>query len=202
VTGGQPSGAWVRLVLGLAGLLGSGLPIDNDNVGPIERAAFRRVNELPDRLYHPAWLVMQAGTIGAVPVASGLAAAVGKRLSARRMLVSGTATWLLAKGVKRAYRRPRPTTLLATARTRGQEATGMGYVSGHAGVAVTLALAVWPELGARGRAAALVLASLVGASRVYVGAHLPLDVVGGAALGLAVDGVVEVMARHPPQRGR
>jgi undecaprenyl-diphosphatase len=192
----------VRVLLGLAGLLGSGLQVDNDSVGPIERAAFRRLNELPDGLYRPAWLVMQAGTIGAVPLASGLATAAGKRPAALHMLVSGTATWLLAKGVKRAYRRPRPTTLLATARTRGQEATGMGYVSGHAGIAVTLALAAWPELGPRGRAAGLVIAPLVGATRVYVGAHLPLDVVGGAALGLAVDGLVGVMARHRPRRGR
>jgi membrane-associated phospholipid phosphatase len=32
------------------------------------------------------------------------------------------------------------------------------------------------------------LASVVGLSRIYVGAHLPLDVAGGAALGLLVDG--------------
>jgi len=29
---------------------------------------------------------------------------------------------------------------------------------------------------------------MVGLTRVYVGAHLPLDVAGGAALGLAVEG--------------
>jgi undecaprenyl-diphosphatase len=32
---------------------------------------------------------------------------------------------------------------------------------------------------------------------VHVGAHLPLDVVGGAALGLAVAGVVRLLVGHP-----
>jgi undecaprenyl-diphosphatase len=31
----------------------------------------------------------------------------------------------------------------------------------------------------------------VGLCRIYVGAHLPLDVVGGAAMGLAVDAAVQ-----------
>jgi undecaprenyl-diphosphatase len=34
------------------------------------------------------------------------------------------------------------------------------------------------------------LAAAVGAARVYVGAHLPLDVAGGAGLGLVVDGAL------------
>jgi undecaprenyl-diphosphatase len=202
VTGPRAAAPWVRLTVGLAALLGSGLPVDTEHVGPTERALFRRVNELPDGLHAPAWVVMQAGTIGAVPVAAALALAAGRRRAARRLLLSGTATWLMAKGVKRVYRRPRPSSLLATARTRGEEATGMGYVSGHAGVAVTVALAAWPELPTGGRAAVLALPPLVGATRIYVGAHLPLDVVGGAALGLAVDGLVEVMAPPRPRPGR
>ena len=42
-----------------------------------------------------------------------------------------------------------------------------------------------------------VLAVAVCLARVYVGAHLPLDIVGGAALGLAVGGAVRLMLGHP-----
>lgn len=183
-----------RVALGLAGLAVSGWRIDNDRVSEREQAAFRRVNDLPDGLYGPVWLVMQTGTIGAVPVAAAVAFARGRRPLAGRLLVGGTATWLLAKVVKRVYRRPRPGSLLATVHFRGEEATGMGYVSGHAGVAVALGLAAWPELGRGGRAAVVAVVPLVGAARTYVGAHLPLDVLGGAALGLAVDGAVHGVA--------
>jgi membrane-associated phospholipid phosphatase len=34
-------------------------------------------------------------------------------------------------------------------------------------------------------------------ARLYVGAHLPLDVVGGAALGLAVAGLVRLVLGRP-----
>jgi len=77
--------------------------------------------------------------------------------------------------------------LLAGVRTRGHEPTGLGYLSGHAAVSVALATAAWPHLGTAGRRAALGLVAVVGLSRMYVGAHLPLDVAGGAALGLLVD---------------
>jgi membrane-associated phospholipid phosphatase len=39
---------------------------------------------------------------------------------------------------------------------------------------------------------------LVGLTRVYVGAHLPLDVAGGAALGLAVEAAAELAAPGGP----
>lgn len=192
------TGRWLadpraRVLLGLSGLLMSGLQIEHD-VSTAERAVFHRVNQLPDGLHRPAWLVMQAGTVGAAPAAAAVAVACGRRRTGARLLAGGVATWLLAKRVKRIYGRPRPMALLSTACVRGREPTGMGYVSGHAGVAVALATGVWPELRPAARVAVGVAVPLVGATRVYVGAHLPLDVVGGAALGLAVQGAVDWVA--------
>jgi hypothetical protein len=100
-----------RLALGLGILWATGRHVSRDAVGPRERRAFHRVNGLPDALGGPAWLVMQAGTIGAVPVAAGVAAISGRRDVAGRLLASGAGTWLLAKAVKRGTqvsRRPSP----------------------------------------------------------------------------------------------
>jgi hypothetical protein len=43
------------------------------------------------------------------------------------------------------------------------------------------------RLGPAARALTLTAIPLVGLTRLYVGAHLPLDIAGGAALGLAAD---------------
>jgi len=52
--------------------------------------------------------------------------------------LGGTGAWALAKLVKQAVRRPRPADLLPGIRGRGQDAAGLGYLSGHAAVAVAL----------------------------------------------------------------
>lgn len=69
------------------------------------------------------------------------------------------------------------------------------FPSGHAASAFAAA-GVVAVLHPRLRIPALALAALVGLSRVYLGVHYPLDVLGGAALGLAVAGVVLVVARR------
>ena len=51
----------------------------------------------------------------------------------------------------------------------------------------------------RGRVLVLAALPAVALMRVYVGAHLPLDIVGGAALGLAVEAGLEMLA--PPSDG-
>ena len=66
---------------------------------------------------------------------------------------------------------------------RGHHDNGLGFVSGHAAVAVAIATLIAPYLDRRLRWVAVLVATLVGVSRLYVGAHLPFDVIGGAALG-------------------
>jgi undecaprenyl-diphosphatase len=68
----------------------------------------------------------------------------------------------------------------------------LGFVSGHAAVATSLCVAAFPELGSTARRALVVAAVTVGIARVYIGAHLPLDVLGGIALGVAVEAAVEL----------
>ena len=83
-------------------------------------------------------------------------------------------------------------------------ADSLGYPSGHAAVAAALTVVVAAHLSARWLIAALALGVVVLFGRIYVGAHLPLDVIGGAALGAIVGSIVNLIVRPqpPPRRDR
>lgn len=197
-TGNSPAERWladarVSLGLGTAAVLVTALPARRDRVGRREAQAFRAINGLPDSLHGPVWVIMQLGALGAVPAAAIAALLARDRELAGRLLAGGTASWALSKLVKRMVRRPRPAALISGARTRGREASGLGYLSGHAGVAVAMGAAALPRLSPSGRAVVAAAVPAVGLSRIYVGAHLPLDVAGGAGLGLAVEAAMTML---------
>ena len=90
---------------------------------------------------------------------------------------------MLARVAKRVITRERPGELLDTVTIRGSAATGLGFPSGHTTVASSLATIAFPYLPGPARTMLRAIVFLVGLARVYVGAHLPIDVVGGVALG-------------------
>ena len=59
-----------RLAIGVVGLAASAVPVRRDSIGRREHRAFRLVNDLPDWLHRPAWVVMQLGALGAAPAAA------------------------------------------------------------------------------------------------------------------------------------
>jgi undecaprenyl-diphosphatase len=95
---------------------------------------------------------------------------------------------MLAREVKHYVERARPAQLLANVHVRGNVPPALAYVSGHCAVAVCLAVVSTPWLHRRGRAVVWTLAGIVCFGRVYVGAHFPLDVLGGASVGAASGG--------------
>ena len=171
---------------GCAALAVSGALARRPGVSDAEERAFRALNDLPDRLSPLLRTVMQGGTFGVVPAAAAVAALARRRRLAATLAVSGTAAYVLGKIVKRPVGRPRPAALLPNVRLRGREEGDLGFPSGHAAVSAALTIAVWPHTDDRYRLAGLMLAGFVPFARMYVGAHLPLDALGGSALGIAV----------------
>jgi membrane-associated phospholipid phosphatase len=188
----------VALALGGGAVLVlAGLPVHRTSVSSAEAAVFSVLNGTTVLPFVVVWPVMQLGNVLVVPASALLAAAFRRWRLAAELLVAGAGTYLLAKVVKGLDPRGRPSGLLSDVVIRGAEAHGRGFVSGHAATLAALATVAWPWLGRRGRIAVVTVLALVCLCRIYVGAHLPLDVVGGAGLGIAVGGCVRLLMGRP-----
>jgi undecaprenyl-diphosphatase len=163
-------------------------------VSTLEARWFEAANGLSHAAYVPVWMLMQFGSLGGA-LATGAALRVsGRPALGDRVAAVGAATWVAAKAVKPFVRRGRPAHTVTGVRVRGAEQSGLGYPSGHAAVSAALAAVVTPCLPRRWRVPVWAGALAVGPTRSYVGAHLPLDVVGGAALGIAIGAVARAPA--------
>lgn len=172
--------------LSAATLVGTSL-VAHDGVPDWDAELFDRVNRLGNELEPLLWLPMQAGSLFGPVVASGASWMAWRdwRTSAG-CLVVGVGAWQAAKVVKGRVDRGRPTTLARrVVRRWGTPKDGLGFVSGHSAVAFSLAAVLAPRLGPW-RWAGYGVATSVSFGRIHVGAHFPLDTVGGASLGLTM----------------
>ena len=162
-------------------------------VGPVERAVFHAVNGLPTWLYRPMLMFQYLGVL-AMP----LVVAVGA-LALRRWRLAGAVVLVVPlklaaeRLVKLLVQRERPGTTVPDAILRGVHPAGLSFVSGHAIITFAVAGLLALVLPRRWAVVAFVLATLNAVARVYLGAHNPLDVVGGAAIGLAIAAALDLV---------
>jgi undecaprenyl-diphosphatase len=176
----------VVVIVSLAAYVGGGVVVRRAGTTAAEQRCFALLNGLSHRAHALVWAPMQLGSLGG-PLAVGAALrAIGRQRLGARVAAVGVVTWVAARAVKPLARRSRPAHSIPATRVLGAAQRGLGYPSGHAAVAAAVAAVAAPQLPRRWRAAAWVAALAVGPMRAYVGAHLPLDVVGGAALGIAI----------------
>ena len=175
---------------GLLLLVASGLIARNGRVGSAEESVFRSVNELPDWLEGPLWVFQQFGNIvAAFLVVLAVAAFLRNRRLALAAVIGVAAKLLLERAVKAVVERRRPGTSVGDIVARGEVSLdGLSFVSGHATITTAFAVALMGALPARWRALPWVVVALNGLGRIYVGAHNPLDIVGGCGLGMVIGG--------------
>lgn len=169
---------------------------DGATLSGIEIAIFDVINTLPNWLTPFFVVITNIATLGAVVVAGFVAFIGNKRRIGMAILLSGAIAWFISNVLKDVVDRARPNGFIDDAIVRYMDlAGGNGFPSGHSAVAAACAMSLALILPRRFAPILIGLVFLVGVSRVYLGVHLPLDVVGGWAIGIIVGYVVDISLR-------
>lgn len=174
-------------------------------MGPLQ-AADARIYLVLNGLPHPRWADRLGNAVTFITTGGWvwmLGVLVAKRLGVPRgretlhvMLpcVAG-ATWIVENPVKAYFRRRRPFIDIVRALVVGKKPGSWSFPSGHTASSFASAwmlATVWKKQSPL----FFLLASSVGFSRVYVGAHYPGDVAAGAAAGVVFTELLRRLSRY------
>lgn len=170
-----------------------GAPVEPERVARLARLlGYDERLLLHFRHYHSPWrtriarLLTAAGdarswaAIGLVLLASARPAAVHTGL---RLAAGCTLAAISAQILKRTLNRARPDTAIDGFEALSENPDAFSFPSGHTAAAFAVAVALGGEPAQAGPLS-LLLATGIGLSRVYLGAHYPLDVLVGGFLGV------------------
>jgi undecaprenyl-diphosphatase len=156
------------------------------------------------RRFHAPWRTRIAHALTRAGDARSLTAAgvalmgAGLALRSRPVLhvavrfgAASLAATAASQALKRSLTRRRPTSAISGFTALAENPDAFSFPSGHTSAAFAIAAALHREPFCAGPVA-LLLAVGIGLSRVYLGAHYPLDVAAGAALGSATGVAVRI----------
>lgn len=114
----------------------------------------------------------------------------------KQIMLSSVMAYVMASIIKITVNRNRPQNILSYVHPREEFVAGLGFPSGHTTLATVLAITIWPFIDKKYRFLLVAWIVLVGISRIYLGVHAPLDVIGGFGLGLFLASLIHfVMAK-------
>ena len=187
----------LRLALGLGLLAWAGVAAGSTDPSRAEINLVRLVNQLPDPAGASLIGIMQLGALASVLVVA-LVCVLGRRARLGRLvLLAGVGAWLGAKALGVVITQRRPDEVISGVVLHGAVTPGLSFPATHVAVAAAMATVASPYLGRSARRTTWLLVALIAIARVYVGAHLPADVIGGFALGWIVGSAINLVFGAP-----
>ncbi len=160
-----------------------------------QASVFYWFNNWPDGLTKPA-LWLSEGLGAGYPIAlCVIVPALFKRFKlAWRFLVTVGGAGVIMEIGKMIAKEPRPVVMLNGALHERAIETGLtSFPSGHVAVATAMAMTTWLILPRAWRWLCIVWIAVVAVSRLYLGVHAPVDVIGGFAMGMIAACVVQLL---------
>jgi undecaprenyl-diphosphatase len=168
-----------------------------------EASIFQAINGLPDA-FKPVLYPFQLLGVLVVPLGLAVLAFVlgWRRASLALVLLVPLKLLVELKVLKVLVERERPAASicggdLSCGNFRDVPLAGVSFPSGHAVIAAGMVTILFPYLSRGWRIVAVVLAAGVLVARVYLGAHNPLDVVAGAAAGVVIGSLLNLVVGIP-----
>jgi membrane-associated phospholipid phosphatase len=190
----------VRAGIGLAVLVVCCVLVHEHVLRAAESSVLLFVNGWPDWLFQPMRIAQFAGVIVMGPVAAFAAALLRQFRLAVALLAATGLKILLESVVKMIVHRQRPGALEPDVILRGDVAhEGLSFVSGHAVLVTAMAALISPYLRGWWKAVPWAVAALNVLARLFLGAHFPLDLLGGAGLGLFIGAGLNAVIGVPRQ---
>ncbi len=156
-------------------------------MGSLETQIFKWMYFMSDGLRWYALAFTQFGNIWVCIGIIGVLFVVHKNPRLALLVMQNSiAVYLCVEILKFIVARPRPMLLLSDIYSREVAVFGYGFPSGHTALATVMSLTIISSLNNRWRWLLLLWIGLVAWSRIYLGVHAPLDVIGGFIVGLVV----------------
>lgn len=159
-----------------------------------ESSLFTAINEWPEGLYRFMAIMTFFGSTTMALCIVLLAFVFRLYHLALRLALTILGAYGVVAFAKHFVGRDRPLGLVEDTHARIAE-TGMGFPSGHATLITIIMLSILPYIPKRWRWLLPMPIVIVCLSRLYLGVHLPLDIVGGLALGTAAVAFTWILPR-------
>lgn len=177
---------WVYILINTAIFVVAVYHAYDRQISGLELVIFRMLNDLPAWLYRVFLFITQAGSAWILLGVTLLLVGLRRSRLALRLFGVGITAYVATEVLKLMVARPRPSELLPDVFVRDHLVINYGFPSGHTAIAAAIGLVLAGVVPRKYKWLCWLGILLVAVSRVYLGVHAPLDVVGGFNIGVIV----------------